>query len=58
MVFEDGDKTIFNRFRVSVEVIGHEVTHGVTGSEVSLTISANRACSTNPSPMDSGRFKR
>jgi Zn-dependent metalloprotease len=37
MVFGDGDKTIFNRFTVSVDVIGHELTHGVTGSEVNLT---------------------
>ena len=37
MVFGDGDGTIFNRFTVSVDVIGHELTHGVTGSEVNLT---------------------
>jgi Zn-dependent metalloprotease len=37
MVFGDGDKTIFNRFTVSVDVIGHELTHGVTGSEANLT---------------------
>ena len=37
MVFGDGDKTIFNRFTISVDVIGHELTHGVTGSEVNLT---------------------
>jgi Zn-dependent metalloprotease len=37
MVFGDGDKSIFNRFTVSVDVIGHELTHGVTGSEVNLT---------------------
>lgn len=30
MVFGDGDGTIFNRFTASVDVIGHELTHGVT----------------------------
>ena len=30
MVFGDGDGRIFNRFTVSVDVIGHELTHGVT----------------------------
>jgi Zn-dependent metalloprotease len=37
MVFGDGDGQIFNRFTASVDVIGHELTHGVTGSEVNLT---------------------
>ncbi len=37
MVFGDGDGQIFNRFTSSVDVIGHELTHGVTGSEVNLT---------------------
>jgi Zn-dependent metalloprotease len=37
MVFGDGDVIIFNRFTSSVDVIGHELTHGVTGSEVNLT---------------------
>ena len=30
MIFGDGDGTVFNRFTVSVDVIGHELTHGVT----------------------------
>lgn len=30
MVFGDGDGKIFNRFTISVDVIGHELTHGVT----------------------------
>jgi hypothetical protein len=30
MVFGDGDGIIFNDFTVSVDVIGHELTHGVT----------------------------
>jgi Zn-dependent metalloprotease len=36
MVFGDGDGVIFNRFTSSLDVIGHELTHGVTGSEVNL----------------------
>ncbi len=36
MVFGDGDGTLFNRFTIAVEVIGHELTHGVTGAEVGL----------------------
>jgi Zn-dependent metalloprotease len=30
MVYGDGDGEIFTRFTVSVDVIGHEMTHGVT----------------------------
>jgi Zn-dependent metalloprotease len=37
MIFGDGDGVIFNRFTSSVDVIGHELTHGVSGSEVNLT---------------------
>jgi Zn-dependent metalloprotease len=42
MVFGDGDEDlpasqrIFNRFTVSVDVIGHELTHGVTEDEAGL----------------------
>jgi Zn-dependent metalloprotease len=36
MVFGDGDGDLFNRFTVSLDVIGHELTHGVTGDEVGL----------------------
>jgi Thermolysin metallopeptidase, alpha-helical domain/Thermolysin metallopeptidase, catalytic domain len=36
MVFGDGDGVYFNRFTISVDVIGHELTHGVTGSERNL----------------------
>jgi Zn-dependent metalloprotease len=36
MVFGDGDGEIFNRFTIAVDVIGHELTHGVTGAEVNL----------------------
>jgi len=30
MVFGDGDGQVFGRFTISVDVIGHELTHGVT----------------------------
>jgi thermolysin len=30
MIFGDGDGQLFNRFTISVDVIGHELTHGVT----------------------------
>jgi hypothetical protein len=32
--FGDGDPTIFNRFTFAIDVIGHELTHGVTGSRL------------------------
>jgi Zn-dependent metalloprotease len=37
MVFGDGDGVIFTGFTGSIDVIGHELTHGVTGSEANLT---------------------
>lgn len=36
MVFGDGDDEYFNRFTISLDVIGHELTHGVTGHETKL----------------------
>jgi Zn-dependent metalloprotease len=36
MVFGDGDGEIFNRFTIAVDVIGHELTHGVTQYESNL----------------------
>ncbi|WP_340377526.1 M4 family metallopeptidase [Streptomyces sp. SS7] len=30
MVFGDGDAVVFNDFTISVDIIGHELTHGVT----------------------------
>ena len=36
MIFGDGDGTLFNGFTASVDVIGHELTHGVTASEANL----------------------
>ena len=36
MVYGDGDGKLFGRFTVSVDVIGHELTHGVTAHEANL----------------------
>jgi Zn-dependent metalloprotease len=36
MVYGDGDGAIFNRFTLSLDVIGHELTHGVTEFEAGL----------------------
>lgn len=36
MVYGDGDGNIFNRFTISLDVIGHELTHGVTQFEAGL----------------------
>jgi Zn-dependent metalloprotease len=30
MIFGDGDGAVFNRFTIAVDVVGHELTHGVT----------------------------
>ena len=45
MVFGDGDGDLFNRFTASVDVIGHELAHGVTDD---TTRSSNT--SANPVP--------
>lgn len=36
MVFGDGDNDLFQRFTISLDVIGHELTHGVTEHETQL----------------------
>ena len=36
MVFGDGDGVIFNRFTIALDVIGHELAHGVTEDESQL----------------------
>ena len=36
MIFGDGDGEFFNRFTISLDVIGHELTHGVTEDEAQL----------------------
>ncbi len=39
MVFGDGDGEVFARFTIAVDVIGHELTHGVTDDEAQLVYS-------------------
>lgn len=39
MVFGDGDGEVFNRFTIAVDVIGHELTHGVINYTANLTYS-------------------
>jgi Zn-dependent metalloprotease len=39
MFFGDGDGQYFNRFTASLDVIGHELTHGVTQHEADLAYS-------------------
>jgi len=36
MIYGDGDGTLFTRFTVSVDVIAHELTHGITQHEANL----------------------
>ena len=36
MVYGDGDGELFNRFTISIDVMGHELTHGVTEYEAGL----------------------
>jgi Zn-dependent metalloprotease len=36
MVYGDGDGVIFERFTKSIDVVGHELTHGVTQFEAAL----------------------
>ncbi|MGH7411733.1 MAG: M4 family metallopeptidase, partial [Candidatus Methylomirabilis sp.] len=36
MVYGDGDGELFNRFTIAIDVIGHEMTHGVTQYEAGL----------------------
>jgi Zn-dependent metalloprotease len=36
MIFGDGDGSFFNRFTISVDIIGHELAHGVTEDEAQL----------------------
>ncbi len=42
MVYGDGDGQLFNRFTISIDVIGHELTHGVTQYEAALSYRGNR----------------
>ena len=51
MVFGDGDGEIFQRFTRSLDVIAHELAHGVTESEAGL-IYANQSGALNESLSD------
>jgi len=51
MVFGDGDGELFNRFTISLDVIGHELTHGVTEDEAGLAY-LNQAGALNESVSD------
>lgn len=51
MVFGDGDGVLFNRFTISVDVIGHELTHGVTGATADLAYQ-NQSGALNESVSD------
>jgi Zn-dependent metalloprotease len=35
-VFGDGDGVLFNRFTIAIDIMGHELTHGVTENEAQL----------------------
>jgi Zn-dependent metalloprotease len=39
MIYGDGDGELFNRFTISLDVIGHELTHGVTQYTAALEYS-------------------
>ena len=51
MVFGDGDGDIFNRFTISLDVIGHELAHGVTEDEAGLNY-INQSGALNESMSD------
>lgn len=51
MVFGDGDGEIFNRFTVALDVVAHELTHGVIDSEAAL-VYVNQSGALNESLSD------
>ena len=51
MVFGDGDGKYFNRFTIAIDVIGHELTHGVTQIDSGLVYS-NQSGALNESLSD------
>lgn len=51
MVFGDGDGELFRRFTVAVDVIGHELVHGMTQDEVGL-VYAGQSGALNESVSD------
>lgn len=51
MVFGDGDGKLFNRFTIAIDVMGHELTHGVTQYTAKLVYS-NQSGALNESVSD------
>ncbi|CAG8865744.1 Protease PrtS [Pseudomonas fluorescens] len=51
MVFGDGDGELFNRFTIALEVIGHELSHGVIEDEAQL-VYFNQSGALNESVAD------
>ncbi|SDI50420.1 Protealysin propeptide [Pseudomonas flavescens] len=51
MVFGDGDGEIFNRFTIALDVVAHELTHGVIDSEAALAY-VNQSGALNESLSD------
>lgn len=51
MVFGDGDGQFFNRFTIAIDIMAHELTHGVTGAEAGL-IYQNQSGALNESMSD------
>ena len=51
MVFGDGDGVLFNRFTIAVDIMSHELTHGVTEFEAQLVYS-HRSGALNESLSD------
>lgn len=56
MVFGDGDGEVMNRFTIAVDIIGHELTHGVIDHESGLVYQGSRARSTSRSATCSARW--
>ena len=51
MVYGDGDGLVFTSFTSDIDVIGHELTHGVTENEANLDYE-NQAGALNESFSD------
>jgi len=51
MVYGDGDQTIFDRFTKCLDVVGHELTHGVTAATAGL-LYQNQSGALNESMSD------
>jgi hypothetical protein len=49
-VFGDGDGMLFNRLTIAIDIMGHELTHGVTQTEAQLIYQDQSGRSTSRSP--------